>query len=84
MNSEEKKKTPDYIKRANDVYRRKHDTITIILQAGTKDRIKAHIGPEGSINAYIGGLIYNDLENSHGNGASGPDLNDPENIPFTR
>ena len=34
---------PDYRKRANDNYRNKHDVITLVVDKGTKERMK-HFG----------------------------------------
>lgn len=63
MKREEKNgKTPEYTRKAIKTYQSKHDNINISMEKGTKDRIREKYGQDVSINKYICGLIYNDLE----------------------
>ena len=50
-----KRKTPDYIIRAQKNYQAKHDNISVVLPLGTKDRIRSLSGE--SVNAFINRLF---------------------------
>lgn len=52
--------------RQNDFIRNKYDRIALVIPAGTKDRIKKHIGPGASVNAWILSLINQELERAAG------------------
>ena len=55
-----KRKTPDYIIRAQKNYQAKHDNISVVLPLGTKDRIRSLSGE--SVNAFINRLVQAELE----------------------
>lgn len=55
-------KTPEYTKNAIKNYQAGKDRVNLLLDLGTKDRIKAAYGEDVSITAYIKGLINADLE----------------------
>lgn len=55
-------KTPEYTKNAIKNYQAGKDRVNLLLDLGTKDRIKAAYGEDISITAYIKGLINADLE----------------------
>lgn len=59
-------KTPDYTKRAIAKYQQNKDRVNLLLDAGTKERIKQKYG-DISINNYIKQLINNDLNNNNNN-----------------
>ena len=61
--AESTNKTKDYILRAKNNYRNKHDTLSVLLPKGTKDLIKENVGM--SINAYIVDLIKKDLKKNY-------------------
>lgn len=56
-----KKKTTTAQKNACLKYQRKKERVTVLLDIGTKDRIKARNGSQISLNAYINKLINDDL-----------------------
>ncbi len=55
--------TPDYIKRAQNTYNAKFDLVQLKLPKGTKERIKALIGENGSISLYCVRCVLDALEN---------------------
>lgn len=61
MDNEKDFKTADYTRRANNNYRAKKDNVNILLDKGTKERIKNKYG-NISVSGYIQGLIDNDLK----------------------
>lgn len=54
-------KVPEYTKRAIKKYKESKERLYLLLETGTKDRIKKKYGADVSINGYIKGLIENDL-----------------------
>ena len=54
-------KTPEYTKRAVKRYQDSKDRIYLLLDSGTKERIKQKYGNGVSLNGYIKGLIEKDL-----------------------
>lgn len=56
--------TPDYIKRAQNTYNAKFDLVQLKLPKGTKERIKALIGENGSISPYCVRCVLDALENA--------------------
>lgn len=63
-------KTPEYTKNAIKTYQAGKDRVNLLLDRGTKDRIKEKYGEDISITAYIKRLIERDL---NGSGTSAPD-----------
>lgn len=63
-------KTPEYTKNAIKAYQAGKDRVNLLLDYGTKDRIKERYGEDISITAYIKGLIEKDL---NGTGSAAPD-----------
>lgn len=63
-------KTPEYTKNAIKAYQAGKDRVNLLLDYGTKERIKERYGDDISITAYIKGLIEKDL---NGSGSSAPD-----------
>ena len=63
-------KTPEYTKNAIKAYQAGKDRVNLLLDYGTKDRIKERYGDDISITAYIKRLIEKDL---NGSGSSAPD-----------
>lgn len=63
-------KTPEYTKNAIKAYQSKKDRVNLLLDYGTKDRIKERYGEDISITAYIKRLIDEDL---NGSGSAAPD-----------
>lgn len=63
-------KTPEYTKNAIKAYQAGKDRVNLLLDYGTKDRIKERYGDNISITAYIKGLIEKDL---NGSGSAAPD-----------
>lgn len=61
--AENTNKTKDYVLRAKNNYRNKHDTFSLLLPKGTKDQIKEKTGK--SINAYIVELVAKDLKENY-------------------
>lgn len=57
-------KTPEYTKNAIRNYQAGKDRVNLLLDYGTKDRIKKRYGEDVSITAYIKRLIENDLDGS--------------------
>lgn len=57
-------KTPEYTKNAIRNYQAGKDRVNLLLDYGTKDRIKKRYGEDVSITAYIKRLIENDLNGS--------------------
>lgn len=55
-------KTPEYTKRAVATYQATKDRVNLLLDAGTKDKIKERYGDKVNISGYIKGLIKADLE----------------------
>lgn len=55
-------KTPEYTKKAIAAYQSKKDRFNLLLDAGTKDKIKGKYGDDVSITAYIKGLVDKDLD----------------------
>ena len=55
-------KTPDYTKTAIAKYQAGKDRLNLLMDAGTKDRIKALYGDDVSITAYIKKLVSDDLD----------------------
>lgn len=62
--AENTNKTKDYVLRARNNYRNKHDTLSLLLPKGTKELIKENV--DMSINAYIVSLIQKDLKDNYG------------------
>lgn len=54
-------KTPDYTKKAITNYQKTKDRLTILLDKGTKDKIKEKYGAGVNMTGYIKDLILNDL-----------------------
>lgn len=54
-------KTPSYIRKASENYRKTRDIITLRFPKGQKERIEKAIGKQ-SMNDYITSLVYADLE----------------------
>lgn len=73
-------KTPDYIKSAVANYQKTKERVNILLDKGTKERIKNKYGNDFSINGYIKRLIDADLS---GTDAGNIDEND-DDFPFRR
>ncbi|MDD6233536.1 MAG: hypothetical protein PUA89_12585 [Frisingicoccus sp.] len=57
-------KTPEYTKNAIRNYQAGKDRVNLLLDYGTKERIKKRYGEDISITAYIKRLIENDLNGS--------------------
>lgn len=57
-------KTPEYTKNAIKAYQAGKDRVNLLLDYGTKDRIKERYGEDISITAYIKRLIEKDLSGS--------------------
>ena len=62
--TENTNKTKDYVLRAKNNYRNKHDTFSLLLPKGTKEQIKEKTGK--SINQYIVDLVTKDLKENYG------------------
>ena len=62
--AENTNKTKDYVLRAQNNYRNKHDTFSLLLPKGSKEIIKEKVGK--SINAYIVELVAKDLKETYG------------------
>lgn len=73
-------KTPEYTKNAIKAYQAGKDRVNLLLERGTKERIKDRYGEDVSITAYIKSLIENDL---NGSGADQPEQvpEQPEEFP---
>ncbi len=71
--------TPDYIKRAQNTYNAKFDLVQLKLPKGTKERIKALIGENGSISTYCVRCVLDALENV--GAARNPDASAPDTEP---
>jgi len=74
-------KTPEYTKNAIKTYQAGKDRVNLLLDLGTKDRIKSVYGEDVSITAYIKGLIAADLERLEA-GAEPEQPQDFSDIPF--
>ena len=57
-------KTKDYVLRAQNNYRNKHDTVSLLLPKGSKEIILEKAGT--SVNAYIVALVKKDLKENYG------------------
>lgn len=57
-------KTKDYVLRAQNNYRNKHDTVSLLLPKGSKEIIREKAGT--SVNAYIVALVKKDLKENYG------------------
>ena len=57
-------KTKDYVLRAQNNYRNKHDTVSLLLPKGSKEIIREKAGT--SVNAYIVALVKKDLKETYG------------------
>lgn len=57
------KKTKDYVLRAHQNYRNKHDNVSLMLPKGTKELIRDNTGL--SVNAYIVELVRKDLKENY-------------------
>ena len=57
-------KTKDYVLRAQNNYRNKHDTVSLLLPKGSKEIIREKTGM--SVNAYIVDLVKKDLKENYG------------------
>lgn len=55
---------PEYTKNAVRRYQESKERLSLLLDKGTKDRIKDKYGNDYSVNAYVKRLIDNDLNNS--------------------
>lgn len=55
-------KTPEYTRTAIAKYQAGKDRFNLLMDAGTKDRIKALYGDDVSITAYIKKLVADDLD----------------------
>ena len=75
-------KVPEYTKRAIEKYREKFDRVTVALEKGTKDRIRAV--SDMSISSFISELVYKELERLEGGDPPGasPVYDDMEDLPF--
>lgn len=73
-------KTPEYTKNAIKAYQAGKDRVNLLLERGTKERIKDRYGEDVSITAYIKSLIENDL---NGSGSDQPEEvpDQPEELP---
>ena len=57
-------RTKDYVLRAQNNYRNKHDTVSLLLPKGSKEIIREKSGM--SVNAYIVELVKKDLKENYG------------------
>lgn len=64
MADNEELKTKSYVLRAQNNYRNKHDTVSLLLPKGSKDIIREKTGK--SVNAYIVELVQKDLKKKYG------------------
>ena len=60
----EEKKTPDYVIKAVKAYQKKYDRLSVLLPAGTKNRIKDILAVSGcnSVSAFAVSAIMEKLE----------------------
>ena len=65
-------KTPEYTRKAIQIYNNKFDRIAVNLPKGTKERIKELTGK--SCNAYISELVLEDLKRKEGENARTSDV----------
>ena len=56
-------KTKSYVLRAQNNYRNKHDTVSLLLPKGAKELIRENTGK--SVNAYIVELVKKDLKENY-------------------
>ena len=64
MAENEELKTKPYVLRAQNNYRNKHDTVSLLLPKGAKDLIRENTGK--SVNSYIVELVRKDLKDNFG------------------